>query len=179
MVITKRGIKSKSPLLFIEKHKEEQFQRLIETGEITCEESYSFPEKIMPANPSKAYAGSLYEAEEGVDTALESKFIRAFTGLENIEWWHRNPSRKGFRLNGFVNHYPDFIVMTKAGEIVCIEAKGDHLNNPDTRQKVQLGRKWQALAGPQYRYYLVFGESAVDIEGVMAFDAFIGLMRDL
>ena len=46
-----------------------------------------------------------------------------YSGLK-IRWWHRNIARTGFAINGFINHYPDFIVRTRSGKIGIIEAKG-------------------------------------------------------
>lgn len=82
--------------------------------------------------------------------------VLALTGLENIKWWHRNISRKGFVVNGFINHYPDFIVMTEKGKIVLIETKGDHLDNDQNRKKLILSHKWREKAGEPFRYYMIF-----------------------
>lgn len=67
--------------------------------------------------------------------------------MENVRWWHRIIERRNFKLNGFINHSPDFIVMTKSGVLVLIETKGDHLANDESRSKLKLGRTWQAQVG--------------------------------
>jgi type III restriction enzyme len=49
--------------------------------------------------------------------------------------------------------------MTIRGKILMIEPKGDHLENTESREKVEIGRKWQAEANKttnRYRYYMVF-----------------------
>ena len=71
--------------------------------------------------------------------------------------------RTGFAINGFINHYPDFIVRTRSGKIVIIETKGDHLANEETLAKLHLGRAWQAQAGPGYRYFLVFQDKDISM----------------
>lgn len=85
-------------------------------------------------------------------------------------------SRKGFVVNGFINHYPDFIVMTEKGKIVLIETKGDHLDNEQNRKKLALSRKWQEKAGEPFRYYMVFQEKAPDLDGAYAFDRFLEML---
>ena len=88
------------------------------------------------------YDKSLYEAEEYANK-FETELIQAITGLPNIRWWHRNIARTDFAINGFINHYPDFIVRTRSGKIVIIDTKGDHLANEETLAKLHLGRAWQ------------------------------------
>lgn len=61
--------------------------------------------------------------------------------MNNIAFWHRNIERKGFKIKGFVNHYPDFIIYTKSGKTILLETKGDHL---DAEQKIRLGNLWRA-----------------------------------
>ncbi len=95
------------------------------------------PSCSIPSNANRA--ASLYEAEES-GNKFETELIQAITGLSNIRWWHRNIARTGFAINGFINHYPDFIVRTRSGKIVIIEAKGDHLANEETLDKLHLGR---------------------------------------
>lgn len=53
---------------------------------------------------------------------------------DNVKWWHRNKERSGFFINGALNHYPDFIVMTQRGNVILIETKGKHL-----KMKIVLG----------------------------------------
>jgi len=53
----------------------------------------------------------------------ERTVIEQIAGLSNVEFWHRNDGRSGFYINGWINHYPDFIVVTKSGNILAIETK--------------------------------------------------------
>lgn len=122
---------------------------------------------------------SLYEAEEAFDSSLEKKLIARLTALPNIRWWHRNIAKREFCINGFINHYPDFMVMTKKGNIVFVETKGEHLKNDDSIHKVRLGRAWQNAAGKQYRYYMVFEDTDTLIDGVVNMSHFIKLMEAL
>lgn len=108
---------------------------------------------------------------------FEAKVIDFVVGLENIEWWHRVIDRKGFRINGFINHYPDFIVKTKSGKIVMIETKGDDRDNSDSKRKLKLGRSWQSQCGGNYRYFMVFDN--VELEQAYTVDGFMDIMKEL
>lgn len=85
--------------------------------------------------------------------------------LDSVQWWHRSGSRgKGFRINGFLNHYPDFIIKTKAGRIIALEAKGGDRDN--TGSELKLGKLWEAkagrLAGTELRYMMVFDSNPIN-----------------
>ena len=61
-----------------------------------------------------------------------------------------------------MNHYPDFIVKTKAGRIIALETKGDDRDNTDSELKLKLGKLWEAKAGRDYRYMMVFDNNPID-----------------
>ncbi len=160
-------------------HCMEQFKRWLETGKIICQPSYKLPSCITPINSTSTIGGSLYQAEEEVN-GFEYDMVMALTSMPNIKWWHRNISRHGFCINGFVNHYPDFIVLTDKGKIVMIETKGDHLENYESKQKLALGRAWQNAAGQQnYRYYMVFQNKDLKLDGAVQFNEFLEMFRYL
>lgn len=95
--------------------------------------------------------------------------------MENVLFWHRNLERgKGFCINGFINHYPDFLIVTKNGKIVLLETKGDQL---DATDKIQLGNYWANKAGNEYRYCLVYNNRKVD--GAYTKEEFLSILRDL
>ena len=162
----------------LETHYEKQFNDWVESGDIVCHPSYALPPAIAPLHATSTYGLSLYQGEEEAN-GFEYDMVLALTGLPNIKWWHRNIARKGFVINGFVNHYPDFIVMTKAGKIVLIETKGDHLDNEANRKKLELSRTWQSLAGEQFRYYMVFQQKAPDLKGAYALEGFLEILKKL
>lgn len=162
----------------LEAHYEKQFNDWVESGDIVCHPSYALPSAIAPLRATSTYGLSLYQGEEEAN-GFEYDMVLALTGLPNIKWWHRNMSQKGFVINGFLNHYPDFIVMTRSGKIVLIETKGDHLNNEESRRKLALSRTWQSLAGEQFRYYMVFQQKAPDLKGAYTFDEFKKMLKNL
>ncbi len=162
----------------LEEHYAKQFDYWLETGRIICRESYSMPLEIHPLNSISSIGKSLYAAEEEMN-GLERELVMELTALSNVRWWHRNIARRGFCINGFLNHYPDIMIMTEKGTVVFAETKGDHLKNDDSRQKVKLGRTWQNEAGKKYRYYMVFRDTDAPIDGAVNMSGFLDILRNL
>jgi type III restriction enzyme len=141
---------------------EKQFCKWLDSGKVVCNNAFEFPEKICPKNTIQGITKNLY-TEEGEMNAFETKVINAVANLANVVFWHRNLERgKGFNLNGFINHYPDFIVKMRNGKIILIETKGDHLDGTDSQQKLRLGKKWASKAGDNFRYFMVFENKRLD-----------------
>lgn len=69
--------------------------------------------------------------------------------------------------------------MTKAGKLVLIEFKGDDRDNNDSKMKLELGRQWQAQAGPNYRYFMVFKNKDLGIDGAYTLEQFVKIMKEL
>ena len=45
----------------------------------------------------------------------------------------------------------------KSGIVLIVEAKGDHLDNSDSKQKLELGKIWESKAGSNsFGYFMVF-----------------------
>ena len=162
-----------------EAYREKQFARWLDSGKIVCQESFVLPSFITPADTTDAIPKSLYEAEKDDMNNGEHELIDAVVALENVKWWHRIIERKDFRLNGFINHYPDFMVMTKTGKLVLIEYKGDDRDNSDSERKLKLGRQWQAQCGSNYRYFMVFKNREFGIDGAYTLDRFVEIMKEL
>lgn len=161
----------------IKEHVRSRFNTLLDQATIVCRPSYRFPRTISPVSHTALYGGSLYEAEESGNN-FEMKLVRELSQMENIKWWHRNISRTGFCLNGFINHYPDFIVCTTSGNIVVIETKGEHLGNADSMEKLELGRKWADKAGEKYSYFMVYDTTPPDPRAY-AFNKFIEILGEM
>jgi type III restriction enzyme len=138
-------------------YSKERFQILLDARDIFVKDSFNFPESITSINPSTNIKKSLYEREDSMNR-FEQDMILEIAALENVVFWHRNLGRgKGFFLNGFSsNHYPDFIVYTKKGNIIIIETKGDMLDNDDSTAKNRLGRVWAEKSGNSFSYFMVF-----------------------
>jgi len=141
----------------------ERFQVLLDANEIKVKEHFEFPPHIMPFNPSTSITKSLYDREDSMNN-YEQEMIMEIAGLDNVVFWHRNLSRgKGFFINGFENnHYPDFIIYTKKGNIAIIETKGDDRDNDDSRDKNRLGKTWAEKSGNSFKYFMVFQSKKVE-----------------
>ena len=142
-------------------YQEKKFKEWLDTGQIKCQPAYRLPERITVKIKSIGLAKGLYTEEESIN-GFEYDVINAVANLDNVLFWHRNPSRTGFCINGYINHYPDFIVQLESGITVLLETKGDDRDNSNSRAKVELGRTWANKAGEQYRYFMVFDKQHMD-----------------
>ena len=160
-------------------YREKQFYKWLDSGKVMCRDSYALPSVITPADTTDAIPYSLYESERNDMNNFENTLIDVVVGLDNVKWWHRIIDRKGMRLNAFINHYPDFMVMMKSGKLVLIEAKGDYLDGDDSKTKLKLGRTWQAQAGRMYRYFMVFKDKELGMDGAYTLDKFVEVLKEL
>lgn len=157
---------------------EKQFKDWIEQEIITCRGEYTLADVISPTNTISSIPKSLYTAEETMN-GYERKVVWELSALDNVKWWHRNISRKGFAINGAVIAYPDLIVMTKSGKILLIETKGEHLDNPKTRIKAETGALWASMAGRMFRYYMVFETEEPSYQGAISHDHFMEIIKKI
>lgn len=171
-------IRSKIETL-LEAHYRENFERWLETERIVCKPYFRLRPSIHPATYTDIYARSLYAAEDGDMNKLEQKLIVELTALPNVRWWHRNIARQDFAINGFIKHYPDILIMTQSGKLICAETKGEHLKNDNSREKIELGRAWRTAAGSQYRYYMVFRDGENLLPGAVSMSQFVETIKAL
>ncbi len=146
-----------------DEHAELEFRKRIDTRKITAEPHFKLKESITPGNLAPSISFSLYEREASINR-FEQRVLESIHALENVVFWHRNLERgHGFSINGFKNnHYPDFLILTKKGNVILIETKGDDRDNSDSIAKNKLGKKWAELAGPEYHYFMVFDNNAIE-----------------
>ena len=152
---------------------EKKFKDYLDTDKVFIKPSFTLPKSISPGETSKDITKSLYE-KEGSMNNFEERVINEIGNLGNIAFWTRNIEKKGFRINGFINHYPDFIIQTKSGKTVVLETKGDHL---DAEQKIRLGGLWASKAGNNYRYFMVYERRTVD--GAYKLEDFLNIIKAL
>lgn len=156
-----RKIKKKISAL-ADVHAVKAFTDLLDVDRIVLQPGFKLPESITPSANASAVPKSLYVTEAAMGD-FERRLINDIANLDSVQWWHRNLSRgKGFRINGFLNHYPDFIVKTKAGKIIALETKGDDRDNGDSELKLKLGKLWEAKASRDYRYMMVFDNNPIE-----------------
>ncbi len=162
----KQKIKSLSDI-----YAEQKFKDFLDTDKVFIKPSFRLPASISPSFTAKDITKALYE-KEGSMNGFEERVINEIGNMTNIAFWTRNIERKGFRINGFVNHYPDFIIQTKSGKTIVLETKGDHL---DAEQKIRLGGLWANKAGNNYRYFMVYEKRVV--ENAYKLDDFLNLIK--
>lgn len=157
---------------------EKVFKDMLDIDKIFIKPSYSLLPQIAPGETSKDIAKSLYE-KEGSMNGFEERVINDIANLENIQFWTRNTDKKGigFCINGFINHYPDFIVQTKSGKTIIVESKGDDRDNSDSEMKIRLGTAWANKAGSNFKYFMVFDKR--EVIGAYKLDEFIKLIQQI
>ncbi len=159
-------------------HQEKCFKKQLDISAITCEPTYSFPRRMTYKKIAIGLRKGLYEEEDGDINNFEYDVIKEVINLDNVAFWHRNPDRtNGFGINGYINHYPDFIVGLKSGRIVMLETKGGDRDNSDSRRKLELGKLWANTAGDRYRYYMVF--STPKLPGAATVQELLETLRNL
>ncbi len=174
------------------------FSDYIVTSKIYMKANYVLKDSIEIKTAKKiSRSGSLYKEEENfTNNTLETKFIEVLQQKQDslkIKWWHKNISKKGFCINGFLNHYPDFVIYTENKNLILIETKGSHLEgNEDTILKAELGEIWQnqsnnlenkndAYGVNKYYYFMVFENAPTIIKNNVAksINEVIKLLKDL
>lgn len=156
-----------------EVYAEKKFKDFLDTDKVSIKPSFILPRSISPGDTAKDITKSLYE-KEGSMNGYEERVINEIGNMSNIAFWTRNIERKGFKINGFVNHFPDFIIQTKSGKTILLETKGDHL---DAEQKIRLGGLWASKAGNDYRYFMVYERRTVD--GAYKLEDFLNTIKEI
>ena len=125
----------------------------------------------MTQDKAPAFAKKMYQEEEGFND-FERDVIDQVISLDCVRCWHRNQEKgKGFCINGFVNAYPDFIIVLNNGITVLLETKGSHLDGSDSKNKIACGNKWAVKAGSKFAYFMVFEDKP--IQGAVTVGEFI------
>lgn len=157
---------------------EDQFRKSLDIDKVFIKPSYSLLPQIAPGDTAKDITKSLYE-KEGSINGFEERVINDIANLSNIAFWTRNTDRKnvGFHINGFINHYPDFIIQTKSGKTIVLETKGDDRDNSDSEMKIRLGAAWANKAGSNFKYFMVFDKK--EVNGAYKLDEFIKLISQI
>lgn len=161
----------------LKEHQKQVFQQWLSVGRIVLDNHYSFLDSIaLTKGELIGIDKGLYAAEETVND-FEYDVISAIAENPNVLFWHRNREKKDFFINGFINHYPDFIVSMRSGNVILVEAKGDHLVNEDSKNKIWLGNKWADLAGSKYHYFMVF--QTKEVEGAITVKRLLQYLNEL
>ena len=156
-----------------------KFRTMLDTNEIACAPMYSLEDAIAPSKPLTHIDKTLYEAEWDDLNDSETEVIQKIVTKDNVKWWHRIRERRGFCINAWRNHYPDFMVMTERGTLVIVEVKGPQLDGSDSREKCEMGKIWATQAGSDYKYFMVFLRDGDGVPGGTKIDEFLNMLEKL
>ncbi len=161
----------------LEEYRYENFKNKLSSNEIFINNDlagYEMKMSITLPEHTSQYLRTLYKEEDNNVNSLEVKFMTKVSSLTNVKWWHRNIERIEYSLNGYLNHYVDFIVETKNGAIILVETKGEHLDGDDSKKKLELGNLWSTYSGPtKYKYFMAFDRSPLSEDGADLLDNII------
>ncbi len=121
----------------------------------------SYPATIALKSPvPKVFNKNLYERIDSINGEERGFVERIDLGaLDNIEFWVRNREKVDpFYIQGWKKgkFYPDFVAVTKKGNIVALEWKGeDRISNEDTSYKVEIAKEWEKLGKGKTHFFLV------------------------
>ena len=161
----------------LKEHQKRMFKQWLSTDKIKLANSFRFVEhNTLARGELVGIEKGLYVAEETVNN-FEYEVVSAIADNPRVMFWHRNKEKKEFFINGFINHYPDFIVRMKSGRTILVETKGDYLDNEDSKDKIWLGNKWADLAGNDYKYFMVF--QSKEVEGAVTVKQLLQYLNDL
>lgn len=155
-------------LLLAERQK--VFREWLAAGILFVELCKKLPESIVWNKASRdSLSGSLFTIEGDIDD-FEFDVISQVASMDNVRYWHRNPENDeyGYKTNGYINHYPDFIISTKSGKIIMLETKGDHLSNEESKNKLEIGKAIANEANKldgvsnKYHYFMVYKTKQVE-----------------
>ena len=164
----------------LEKYRYKNFKEKLISNEIFVQNCYKMNMSIILPNHTESYLRTLYEAEDSNVNSLELKFMNKISSLQNVKWWHRIVDRIEYSLNGYINHYPDFIVETESGVIILVETKGEYLDGDDSKKKLELGKLWSNYAGPnKFKYFMAFERTPLNQDGSGLLDDIIDLISRL
>ena len=156
------------------------FKNKLTANEIFVDYRYQMKMSITCPIHTNEYVRTLYEEEENKVNSLEQKFMIKVSSLDNVKWWHRNIERTEYYINGYINHYPDFILETNSGVIVLVETKGEHLDGDDSKKKLELGQLWASNTVPgKYKYFMAFERTPLNENGADLLDNIIDLISRL
>jgi len=155
----------------LETYTQKVFNGLMAKKQIALGLFDSYPATIALKSPvPKVFNKNLYERIDAINGEEQSFVKRIDLGaLDNIEYWVRNREKvdpfyiQGWRKGKF---YPDFVAMTKKGNIVALEWKGeDRISNEDTAYKVEIGNIWEKLGRGKTYFFLVHNGNVEEILG--------------
>jgi superfamily II DNA or RNA helicase len=153
----------------LESYAKKRFDKFLKAGSITVKATEKFPDSILlkqeiPQEFNKNYYGKIDKLNKEELNLVERLDLQT---LPNIEYWARNREKldpfyiQGWKKNKF---YPDFVVVTKKGNTVALEWKGeDRVSNEDTEYKTEIGEMWAKLGRGRLHFFLVHNKNIDEV----------------
>jgi type III restriction enzyme len=146
----------------------ERFDKFIKKKKIVVKPFEKFEDQITLSDKiGETFKKNFYEDIDKLNKE-ELAFVQRLDSeaLPNIKFWARSREKKdpfylqGWRKNKF---YPDFIAVTKKGNILALEWKGkDRVSNEDTQYKVKLAEEWTKL-DKKLHFFLVHVDNIEEV----------------
>ncbi|MBI5078348.1 MAG: DEAD/DEAH box helicase family protein [Candidatus Yonathbacteria bacterium] len=145
----------------LEKYAKEKFDTLLQKKKISTKPFEAFPNTIsLKQAVPQEFNRNYYEKIDKLN-GEELSFVQRLDldTLPNIKYWVRSREKVDpFYIQGWKRgkFYPDFIAVTKKGQIIALEWKGaDRISNEDTAYKIEIGEVWSKLGGGKLHFFLV------------------------
>jgi type III restriction enzyme len=145
----------------LEAQAKKEYKDLLNKKKISVSGFESYPDVIaLKSAVPKVFNKNLYERIDLINGEERAFVDRIDSGtLENIEYWVRNREKVDpFYLQGYKRgkFYPDFVAVTKKGNIIALEWKGeDRISNEDTKYKEIIAKDWERLGKGKLHFFLV------------------------
>lgn len=153
----------------LEAHAKKEYKGLMDKNKISVSGFESYPDVIaLKSAVPKVFNKNLYERIDSINGEERAFVDRIDLGtLDNIEYWVRNREKVDpFYLQGYKRgkFYPDFVAVTKKGNIVALEWKGeDRISNEDTKYKEEISKDWEKLGKGKLHFFLVHNGNVDEI----------------
>ncbi|HET8581505.1 MAG TPA: DEAD/DEAH box helicase family protein [Candidatus Paceibacterota bacterium] len=153
----------------LEVYAKKNFSKLLAAKKLSTSAFESFPATIALKSPvPKAFNKNLYERIDAINGEERGFVERIDLGtLDNIEFWVRNREKVDpFYIQGWKKgkFYPDFVAVTKKGNVVALEWKGeDRISNEDTAYKLGIAQVWEKLGKGKLHFFLAHNGNADEV----------------
>jgi type III restriction enzyme len=155
--------------LRLEEHAQKKFEAALKKKSVGVVAGAAFPDTIFLKQPvPREFNKNLYECIDPMN-GEETEFVDRLDleKLPNIEFWVRNREKiDPFYIQGWKKgkFYPDFIAVTKKGNIVALEWKGeDRVSNDDTKYKEEIGNLWASFGKGKLHFFLVHNGNVEEV----------------
>ncbi|MEI8339481.1 MAG: DEAD/DEAH box helicase family protein [bacterium] len=153
----------------LEAQAKKEYKDLLNKKKTSVSGFESYPDVIaLKSAVPKVFNKNLYERIDSINGEERAFVDRIDLGtLDNIEYWVRNREKVDpFYLQGYKRgkFYPDFVAVTKKGNIIALEWKGeDRVSNDDTKYKEEIAKDWEKLGKGKLHFFLVYNGNVDEI----------------